>query len=196
LADAARPASIMMGVVDHRTAEELAAGLDTILRSPRGTGRVELIVRRPAVGEREVVAVGELDPIVGLVGDTWNQRASKRTPDGSPHPDMQLNIMSAAAVALVAGDRDRWPLAGDQFYVDLDISEEALPPGTRLRIGSAVVEITDQPHLGCAKFTQRFGLDAMRFVNSPEGRAVRARGVNARVVTAGVVRAGDEIVVV
>jgi hypothetical protein len=181
--------------MDHRTAEELAAGLDTIGRSPRGTGRVELIVRRPGVGEREVVPVGELDPIVGLVGDTWNQRASTRTADGSPHPDMQLNIMSAAAVALVAGDRDRWPLAGDQFYVDLDISEEALPAGTQLRLGTAVVEITDQPHLGCAKFTQRFGLDAMRFVNSPEGRAVRARGVNARVVTAGVVRAGDDIVV-
>lgn len=178
---------------DHRTAAELEAGLDAIRRSPRGVGRVELVVRRPAVGEREVLAVGQLDPEEGLVGDTWHQRPSTRTADGSPHPDMQLNLMSAAAAALIAGDRDRWPLAGDELYVDLDISEEALPAWTRLRIGTAVVEITDQPHTGCAKFTQRFGLDAMRFVNSPEGRALRARGVNARVVTAGEVRPGDEI---
>ena len=181
--------------MEHRTAAELVAGLETIRRSPRGTGRVELVVRRPAVGEREVVSVGRLDVEVGLVGDTWNQRSSTRTPDGSPHPDMQLNIMSAAAVALIAGDRERWPLAGDQLYVDLDIGEDALPAWTKLRIGTAVIEITDQPHLGCAKFTQRFGLDAMRFVNSPEGKAVRARGVNARVVQAGDVRPGDEIAV-
>ena len=177
----------------HRTADELAAGLEAIKRSPRGTGRVELVVRRPVVGEREVLSEGELDPTVGLVGDTWNQRPSTRTDDGGPHPHMQLNIMNAAVAALVAGDRERWPLAGDQLYVDLDIGEAALPAWTKLRIGTAVIEITDQPHLGCAKFTQRFGLDAHRFVNSPEGKAVRARGVNARVVEPGVVRPGDEI---
>lgn len=181
--------------MEHRTTAELLAGLEVIRRSPRATGRVELVVRRPAEGEREVLEVGHLDPTVGLVGDTWDQRSSRRTADGSPHPDMQLNIMSAAAATLIAGDRERWPLAGDQFYVDLDIGEDALPPGTRLRIGTSVIEITDQPHLGCAKFTQRFGLDAMRFVNSPEGKALRARGVNARVVDAGAVRPGDEIVV-
>ena len=179
----------------HRTADELTAGLDAIRRSPRGTGRVELVVRRPVVDEREVLAEGELDPTVGLVGDTWNQRSSSRTDDGGPHPDMQLNIMNAAVANLVAGDREQWPLAGDQFYVDLDISEDALPAWTKLRIGTAVIEITDQPHLGCAKFTQRFGLEAHRFVNSPEGKAVRARGVNARVVEPGVVRPGDEIAV-
>ena len=182
--------------MEHRSAAELEAGLEQIRRSPRSVGRVELVVRRPAVGEREVLAEGELDPEVGLVGDTWNQRSSTRTEDGTPHPDMQLNIMSAAAVGLIAGERDRWPLAGDQFYVDLDIGHEALPAWTKLRIGTAVIEITDQPHLGCAKFTQRFGLDAMHFVNSPEGKAVRARGVNARVVSAGVVRPGDVIEVV
>lgn len=186
----------MISGMDHRTADELQAGLDAIRRSPKGIGRVELVVRRPAVGEREVLDVGVLDVAEGLVGDTWNQRPSTRTADGSPHPDMQLNLMSAAAAALIAGDRERWPLAGDELYVDLDISEEALPPWTKLRLGSAVIEITDQPHLGCAKFTQRFGLDAMRFVNSPEGKAVRARGVNARVVQGGEVRPGDEISVI
>jgi hypothetical protein len=179
----------------HRTADELVAGLETIRRSPRGRGRVEMVVRRPAIGEREVLDEGELDVTVGLVGDTWDQRPSTRTDDGSPHPHMQLNVMNAAAAALVAGERDRWPLCGDQLYVDLDLGDDALPPWTKLRIGTAVIEITDQPHLGCAKFTQRFGLDAMRFVNSPEGKAVRARGVNARVVESGTVRPGDEIVV-
>ena len=181
--------------MEHRSEEELDAGLEAIHRSPRGVGRVELVVRRPAVGERELLHEGTLDPAVGLVGDTWNQRSSARTDDGSPHPDMQLNLMNAAAAALIAGDRDRWPLAGDQLYVDLDLSDEALPPWTKLRIGTAVIEITDQPHTGCAKFSQRFGVDALRFVNSPGGKAVRARGVNARVVSAGVVRPGDEIAV-
>ena len=181
--------------MEHRTAEELAAGLDAIRRSPRGTGRVELVVRRPAVGEREVLDEGRLDLAVGLVGDTWDQRPSARTDDGGPHPDMQLNIMNAAAAALIAGARERWPLAGDQLYVDLDIGVDALPEWTKLRIGTAVIEITDQPHTGCAQFSQRFGVDALRFVNSPDGKAVRARGVNARVVEPGLVRPGDEIAV-
>ena len=181
--------------MEHRSEEDLDAGLEAIQRSPRGVGRVELVVRRPAVGERELLDEGTLDPAVGLVGDTWNQRPSARTDDGSPHPHMQLNLMSAAAAALIAGDRERWPLAGDQLYVDLDLSDEALPSWTKLRIGTAVIEITDQPHTGCAKFSQRFGVDALRFVNSPGGKAVRARGVNARVVSAGVVRPGDEIAV-
>ncbi len=132
-----------------------------------------------------------LDETVGLVGDTWSQRPSTRTDDGSPHPRMQLNIMNARAVALIAVDPERRQLAGDQLYLDLDLSEENLPAGTRLSIGTAVIEITEQPHRGCAKFAARFGTDALRFVNSEAGRAVNARGVNAAVVTGGVIRAGD-----
>ena len=179
--------------MEHRTKAELEAGADEIARSPIAGGRLELIVRRPAVDAREVLDAAELDLAVGLVGDTWDQRSSRRTPDGSPHPDMQLNIMNARAAALIAGPRERWPLAGDQLYVDLHLGADALPPGTRLRIGAAVIEITDQPHRGCAKFTQRFGLEAMRFVNSEVGTRLNARGINAKVVVPGTVRTGDEI---
>ena len=118
-------------------------------------------------------------------------RGSSRTDDGSSHPDMQLNIMNARVVALVAQDKSRWPLAGDQLFIDLDLSDANLPPGTRLAIGSAVIEITAQPHTGCGKFVERFGLDAMEFVNSPVGKELHLRGVNAKVVRPGVIRVGD-----
>jgi hypothetical protein len=179
--------------VEHLTTAALEAGIEDIRRSPADHGRVELIVRRPAVDEREVLTEATLDPTVGLVGDTWPVRGSTRTADGSSHPDMQLNLMNARTAALVAVLPDRRQLAGDQLYVDLDLSVANLPPGTRLELGSAVIEITDQPHLGCKKFSARFGLDALRFVNSPAGRELRLRGANARVVIGGTVRAGDAI---
>lgn len=154
---------------------------------------MDLIVRRPAVGAREVLDEGLLDAEVGLVGDTWKDRGSTRTTDGRRHPDMQVNIMSSRAVALVAGDKARWPLAGDQLYVDLDLSAANLPPGTRLAIGSAVLEVTAQPHTGCGKFVERFGLASMKFVNSPVGRELQLRGINVRVVESGTVRVGDAV---
>ena len=135
----------------------------------------------------------ELDVATGLVGDCWRERGSSRTSDGSAHPGMQLTLMNARAAAAVAGERDRWPLAGDQIYVDLDLSQANLPIGSRLLIGTALIEVTDQPHTGCAKFTERFGLDAMRFVNSAEGRELRLRGMNTRVVAPGRVRVGDHV---
>jgi MOSC domain len=178
----------------HTAAEDLDVGPEHVRQSPSDGGTVELIVRRPALGEREVLAEGRLRLDVGLEGDTWDERTSTRTEDGSPHPDMQLNVMNARAVDLVAdGERDRWPLAGDQLYVDLDLSEANLPPGTRLALGTAVIEVTDQPHTGCAKFTQRFGLDAFRYVNSDAGQSLRLRGLNAKVVQAGSVRPGDSV---
>ena len=179
--------------MEHRSPAQLEAGLNAVREAPKAEGRLELIVRRPAVDEREVLDEGELDLTVGLVGDTWNVRGSSRTDDGSSHPDMQLNVMNARATALVAGPVERWPLAGDQLYLELDISEANLPAGTRLAIGAAVIEVSEQPHTGCAKFTERFGLDAMRFVNSPEGRKLRLRGMNAKVVTPGVIRKGDTV---
>lgn len=184
----------MMATMHHRTTAQLEAGLDHVRTAPIDGGTLELIVARPAEGERVVLAEAELSDSVGLVGDTWHLRPSSRTPDKSPHPDMQLNVMSARAVALIAGDRERWPLAGDQLYVDLDLSSASLAPWTKLALGDAVIRITDQPHTGCAKFTERFGLDAHRFVNSEQGRALNLRGVNARVVQPGTIRAGDTIV--
>jgi len=176
------------------TREELEAGLAEILRAPSAEGVVELVVRRPAVDEREVLERATLDLVEGLVGDTWSVRGSKRTADGSAHPDMQLNLMSARVVDLVAGgDRERWALAGDQLYVDLDLSEANLPPGTRLAVGSAVIEMTAEPHTGCAKFSARFGGDAHTFVNTRQHRHLRLRGLNAKVVEPGTVRSGDAI---
>jgi hypothetical protein len=180
--------------VTHRSAAELEAHLDHLRAAPSDHGTLTLVVRRPAVGEREVLEVGELHPDHGLVGDTWAVRGSKRTADGSSHPDMQLNVMSARMVAFLAGDDPaRQALAGDQLYLDLDLSEQNLPAWTRLAVGDAVIEVTDQPHTGCAKFIERFGADAMRFVNGRTGRALRLRGLNARVVVPGLVRPGDDV---
>jgi MOSC domain-containing protein YiiM len=150
-----------------------------------------LIVRRPQVDAREVLEEGELDPGEGLVGDSWKIRGSNRKPDGLAHPDMQLNVMNARVIALLAREQDRWPLAGDQLFIDMDVSQENLPPGTRLALGSAVIEVTDQPHTGCKKFAARFGLDALKLVNSPLGRQLQLRGVNAKVTQRGVIRVGD-----
>ena len=177
----------------HLTLAELEAALPGALRSPRDEGTLDLIVRRPAVGRREVLDVGELDLTTGLVGDTWHIRSSSRTEDGSPHADMQLNVMNSAIIALIAGAKSRWGLAGDQLYVDLDISSANVPPGTRLAIGTAVIEVTAQPHTGCAKFVSRFGVDAMKFVNSPHGRDLHLRGINARVVVPGRISTGDRV---
>ena len=177
----------------HLSLPELERGLDEIRSSPRDGGALALIVRRPAIGERETIETGALDTAVGLVGDNWRTRGSSATKDRSAHPEMQLNIMNARVAALVAQDPGRWSLAGDQLYVDLDLSTSNLPPGSRLAIGDALVEITAQPHLGCAKFVSRFGTDAMRFVNSPVGRELHLRGVNAKVVRGGAIRRGDRI---
>src|SRR3981081_1319873 len=176
---------------EHLTMSNLKAGLDEIRRAPKDEGVLELIVRRPGVNDREILESAQLHRDEGLVGDSWKRRRSKTTPDGSPNPLMQLNIMNSRVTALVAQDKDRWQLAGDQLYIDLDLSEENVPAGTRLALGSALIEVTPPPHLGCQKFVARFGLDAMKFVNSPIGRQLHLRGVNAKVIQGAVIRIGD-----
>lgn len=180
-----------MATAKHLTMAELEAGLEHIRQSPRDEGPVVMIVRRPGVNEREVVDEAELDPVHGLVGDNWGAKGSLSTLDGSAHPDMQLTIMNARVIELVAQDRARWPLAGDQLYVDLDLSAENLPPGTRLMIGSAIVEVTAVPHTGCHKFSARFGRDAMKFVNW--SKDLHYRGINAKTVRGGMIRVGDVV---
>ena len=175
----------------HLTTSQLEAKLDKIRQSPKDAGVLELIVRRPRAGQREVLSEGELSLVEGLVGDNWRFRKNFHTGEASPNPEMQLNIMNSRAVALVAQEKDRWQLAGDQLFIDLDLSEENLPPGTQFALGSALIEVTVVPHTGCKKFVERFGLDAMKFVNSKVGRQLNLRGINAKVIQSGAIQVGN-----
>ena len=177
--------------MEHLPRERLLAGLGQIRDSPQDGGRVVLVVSRPAVDQRELPAEAVLDQVAGLNGDNWLARGSKTTADGSADPERQVTVMNARAAELVAGGRERMPLAGDQLYVDLDLSLDNLPAGSLLAVGQAVLRVSEAPHLGCAKFVERFGAEAMRFVNSRLGRQLRLRGMNARIVVPGVVRPGD-----
>ena len=169
---------------------QLEAGLDDVRTSPKEEGVLQLIVRRPERGERELVDEGSLDTVVGLVGDNWQTRGSTGTPDGSADPELQVTLMSSRAADLVTGGRDRWHIAGDQLFVDLDLGGENLPPGTRLAIGTAVLEVSVKPHTGCAKFSGRFGTDALRLVSSALGQELCLRGINTKVVQSGDIRVG------
>jgi hypothetical protein len=177
--------------VEHLSRERLEAGLGQIRESPRDAGRLVLLVRRPSVGQRDLPAEAVLDQVAGLDGDNWLTRGSRSTPDGSADPDRQVTVMNARAAELVAGGTERMPLAGDQLYLDLDLSVDNLPAGSLLAVGQAVLQVSEAPHLGCAKFVERFGAEAMRLVNSRVGRQLRLRGMNARVAVPGTVRLGD-----
>jgi MOSC domain-containing protein YiiM len=177
----------------HLGLPDLEEGLLEIRRSPADRGKLELIVRRPQTEVREVLVEGELDLREGLLGDNYFARGSSMTGDGSAHPEMQITIMNARTIALVARTKERWQLAGDQLFVDMDLSHDNLPAGSRVRIGSAVLEVTSPPHNGCKKFAGRFGQDAARFVNSVEGKRLRLRGVNTKVASEGTIRVGDVV---
>ena len=182
-----------MADIKRLTMEELEGGLEEIRQSPKEEGVLEMIVRRPGIDEREELKEGKLELKEGLVGDNWSTRSSSRTVDGSAHPEMQLTIMNSRVIALIAQDKERWQLAGDQLFIDLDISVETLQPGSRLAIGTGMIEITAEPHTGCRKFVERYGIDAMKFVSSALGRQHRLRGVNAKVIQAGTIRVGDTV---
>ncbi len=174
----------------ERYGQSFEARLPDVQAAPADNGRVELIVRRPATEEREILAEAQLDLEGGLVGDRWAVRDRENTP---VYLDAQLTVISTRVLSVIEPDRGRWPLAGDQLYVDLDLSEANLPAGSRLAVGTSVIEISETPHTGCAKFSSRFGSDALRWINSPIGRAHRMRGLNARIVEPGTVRTGDAI---
>ncbi len=177
----------------HLSITEMEAGLDYIRQSPKNGGALKMIVRRPNVDEREVVNEGELGIEVGLVGDNWRVRGNPYTPDGSAKINAQVTIMNARAVELLAQSKDRWALAGDQLYIDMDLSDENIPAGTRLALGTAILEVTPEPHTGCKKFAERYGTDATKFVNSKEGKQLHLRGIYAKVVEAGEIRVGDVV---
>lgn len=173
--------------------EELEANIDHILASPKDEGIIEMILIRPAVDQRQEVEEAVIDQVVGVVGDNWKTRGSKSTTDGSADPDAQVTIMNSRVIDLLAQEKSRWRLAGDQFYIDFDLSQENLPPGQQIQLGTAVLEVSPSPHQGCAKFSARFGKDAHKFVNNRRGSEHRLRGVNMKVVQPGTVRVGERV---
>ncbi len=181
----------MQAEVKHLTTADLEAGLDEIRNSPKTDSVLDLIVSRPEEDAREVMTLADLDVKVGLVGDTWQDRPSARSGDGKAHPDMQITIMNSRVAALVAGDKERWQLSGDQLFADIDLSAENMPPGTRIAVGPAILEATDQPHTGCKKFSARFGLDALTLISSPIGKELQLRGINCKVVQGGEIKPRD-----
>ena len=179
--------------IEYLSMSQLEEGMEHIRQAPKDHGTLKMIVRRPREDERDAIDQGELSLSDGLVGDSWKIRGSKHTPDGSAHLYAQITIMNARCTALLAQHEERWALAGDQLYVDFDLSDDNIPPGTRLAIGSAVLEVSAEPHSGCKKFSERFGVEAMKFVNSPEGKRLHLRGINAKVIQAGTIRVGDAV---
>lgn len=179
----------------YATPRALDAGLDAVRQSPTDVGQVQMLVTRPSEDDRELHDTVTLDANQGVITDDWLTRGSSRMPNGAANPLAQVTVMNMRAARLFAGTLDRVPLAGDQIYVDLDLSVDNLPTGTLLSLGNAVLEVTAHPHTGCAKFSARFGVDALRVTATPEGRQLRLRGINSRVAVGGVVSVGDSITV-
>jgi hypothetical protein len=182
-----------METITYLTRPELEAGMEHIRQSPKDQGILKMIVRRPQDDEREIMNEAKLTLTDGLVGDNWKSRGSRHSPDGSANPEAQITVMNARIIGLIAQSQERWPLAGDQLYLDMDLGVDNLSPGTRLAIGSAVLEVSAVPHTGCKKFSARFGVEAMKFVNSPEGKQLHLRGINTKVIQAGTIRVGDVV---
>ena len=178
----------------HLTLAELNAGLPGILASPADNGTLRAIVIRPEKKERADLDTCEISLALGTHGDHWARGCWKSTEDGQPHPDVQICLMNARCIGLIAQERANWPPAGDNLFIDMDLTPANTPPGTRLAIGSALIEITDTPHNGCASFIERYGRDACIFVNTGEGNKLRLRGIYARVVQDGRVSTGDQVV--
>ena len=177
----------------HVTTQQLEEGLDLIKKSPNDNALVDMIVCRPTEGNRKILQEGFLDKVIGLEGDNWIDRGSAKTADGCSHPDMQLNIMNSRSITLIARQKDRWQLAGDQLFIDLNLTDKNIPAGTRLSIGDAIIEVTAIPHNGCKKFTERYGIDAVKFVNSPIGKELHLRGVNAKIIKSGKIKVSDVV---
>jgi hypothetical protein len=178
---------------NHVTFDKLQEGLAEISQAPKNHGNIELLVIRPVQYERKVVNEITMHPITGCEGDIWHSKKTSSTPDGKPNPERQVTLINSRVLALLEGAKDTWPKAGDQVYVDMDLSKENLPAGTDLSLGSAIIRVSAQPHNGCKKFAERYGIDATRFVNSSLGKAKSLRGINCYIVKEGIVKMGDTV---
>jgi hypothetical protein len=169
----------------HRSLVEIIAGFEALPPPPKDRGRLSLIVRRYPDGHREILSSTRLTPEEGVPGDGWNRRPPRKI-------DAQLAVIRIDIAELLAGEQSV-TLVGDQLFVDLNISSENLPTGTRLRVGNAEVEMTPEPHNGCLKFKDRFGQEALDFVNAKATRDQNRRGVYWKVVKAGEITDGCPI---
>lgn len=177
------------GDIDRfRTADDLRRALADLPAAPKDSGRVASIVRRMDLGRREAPDRLLLTPDAGVPGDAWSRQ---RRPD----PDAQIAVMQADVARLIANGQPL-ELFGDQLFLELDLSVDNLPPGSRLRVGGATVEVTPMPHNGCRKFRARFGPDAVELVSDPQLRHRNLRGIYLRVVEPGDVAIGDSVGVI
>ncbi|MEM7334639.1 MAG: MOSC domain-containing protein [Chloroflexota bacterium] len=170
---------------------QLNEGIPVILESPKNNGRIDLITIRPATNERVLKDEVEISIENGVEGDNWKTRGSNSMPDKSSNPEAKITIMNSRVIKHITQSDSGWEWAGDQFFVEMDLSEENLPAGQQLQLGTAVLEVSAVPHTGCAKFVARFGKDAHKFVNNQYGRSQRFRGVNLKVIKGGTVKVGD-----
>lgn len=170
------------------TVNELEYNLPYILSSPKDEGRIENIIVRRKKNERELRKEVFLSQERGVEGDRWFDLSK-----GEPDPRRQLTIINSRLIKLLAQNDERMQLAGDNLITDLDLSESNLPVGQRLTIGDVMVEIADVPHTGCSKFAERFGKDAVEFINAPERSSLRLRGVYAKFLNSGLIHVGDII---
>lgn len=177
----------------YLSTEEVEAGVENIKESPKNNGVLQLIVRRPETETREIISTGKINFENGLEGDNWKPRGSRHTPDNSADPEAQITLMNSRVIDLLANDKENWQLAGDQLFVNMDLSIENLPPLSQIQMGSAILEISAKPHTGCKKFSGRFGIEALVFISTPLGKSLRMRGVNAKVIQAGEIHVGDVI---
>jgi len=172
---------------------ELELGIDEIKSSPKDSGVLEMIVRRPETETREIINSVEINLENGLAGDNWKARGSTHTSDHSADPETQITLMNTRVIQLLSGDKENWGWAGDQLFVDMDLSMDNLPPHSQIQIGSVILEISAKPHTGCKKFSGRYGIEALEFISTPLGKSLRMRGVNAKVIQSGDIQVGDVI---